>query len=157
VLRDLAIGREAENEVVEHLKSLNLTVELNSDKGKLLYYDIVASADADRFTFEVKNDVMSYKTGNVAIEYYNSKSNKPSGVMASQSDFWVHKITGTFFIIKTAYLRSLMTTIKPKKIITSGGDKNSDMYIYCKEILTYEMVELFDIRSIDDLRTMLNN
>jgi len=49
-------------------------------------YDI----EFDKCTVEVKCDEMAATTGNACIEYWNSGTNKPTGILETQARLWVH-------------------------------------------------------------------
>lgn len=159
MLKSLKIGDEAEQEVMAFLETLGLCPIKNDDKNTRLFHDIHCiwnenefSSSVDRvIKFEVKNDVMAHKTGNVAIEYYNSKSNKASGITATKADWWVHKITGNLWIIRVSDLLTFTKEEKPHKIINGGGDKNADLLIYKVDHFTEKCRLLTDITSIEEL------
>jgi hypothetical protein len=130
-----AIGDCAEDELIELLKSIGLTVEKNTDKTKFYDYDVCACHENDWISFEVKNDVMSGKTGNLAIEYWNSKKNAPSGVMATKASYWVHKFNGKLHYCLVADLKNFLDKTPPKRIIKSGGDDNADLFLYTIETI----------------------
>lgn len=67
-------------------------------------HDLECKVCGLRTTFEVKNELMVTKTGNVAIEF--TCRGKPSGIRITTADFWVEKIRGAFYIIRTADLRA---------------------------------------------------
>ena len=93
-----------------------------------------------QYIVEVKYDIMSKKTGNIAIEYWNSKKNEPSGISATLAKYWVHiafdKIGNTIiFVVKVDELKDFIKNTKPKKIIKAGGDDNADLYIYGLDVI----------------------
>ena len=84
------------------------------------------------FTAEAKNDVYSNLSGNMAIEVWNSKKDKASGITNSISDVWIHAVYNPdrILMFSTDWLREYIYTINPLKTIKSGGDKNSNMLIF---------------------------
>ena len=88
----------------------------------------------ENFRVEVKNDLMSGKTGNIAIEYRNSRKDSPSGIEATKADYWVHIVyvagEQQVLLTRTSSLLKFTKEVKPKKTIASGGDGNADLYIY---------------------------
>lgn len=143
MLKSMRIGDEAEIEVMQFMENLGCAVTKNNDKNTRIEYDILAEFVIYRHVdeyggyeetaivkFEVKNDVMASKTGNVALEYFNSKSKKASGITATKADWWVHKIDGELWIIRVADLLNFTKSEKPRKIINGGGDNNADLLIY---------------------------
>jgi len=87
---------------------------------------------------EVKNDIYSRRSGNIAIEFFNDKQDKISGIAASISNLWCHiHYDREFTLISfcpTKKLRKFTEEIQPKKIITAGGDNNSSMKLYSREV-----------------------
>ena len=55
-------------------------------------------------TIEVKNDLLTAKTGNVFIEY--ECRGKPSGISTTQSDFYCFVVEDTMIILPTKKLKS---------------------------------------------------
>jgi len=166
MLKSLAIGKEAEDELVEHLNSIGFSAKRNEVKELRYDYDVLAFSTgkyeinheagyagitANFITFEVKNDVMATKTGNVAIEYYNSKQCKPSGIYVTKAKWWVHKIDGILWICEVEKLINFTKTEKADKMIVSGGDKNANLFIYrvdrftdiCRDLKTMVTPEEF--------------
>ena len=136
MLKSLAVGKEAENELVTYLESIGMKASINEIKELRYDYDVKASyyddGEMDEFhtTFEVKNDKMATKTGNIAIEYYNSKQCKPSGIYVTKAKWWVHKINGIMWICEVEKLINFTKDHKADKMIVGGGDKNADLFIY---------------------------
>jgi len=106
----------------------NLNIEAKSESNKNPDYDVILPKH--NITIEVKNDIYSFRSGNIAVEYYNSKSNKPSGINSTKADFWCHIIKGEPYIVSVEELKKFIQTNQPLKTINSGGSGNADMYIY---------------------------
>jgi hypothetical protein len=101
-----------------------------------LYYDLVMN---DTDLIEVKYDIMSKKTGNIAIEYWNCKSNTPSGITATSAKYWVHIAfskdgTMSVYMAEVDILKKWIQNTPPKKTIKAGGDDNADLYIYGQDV-----------------------
>jgi hypothetical protein len=135
VKRDLDIGRQAETLVVQIIEYHGGEAQLNDDKKSRSLYDIRAKHFKQNFTIEVKNDVYALKSGNIAIEIFNPKSNKPSGLMVTQATLWVHVLGDEVWLTSTSKLKNFLNTNKPHRIIDVGGDNNSTMYLYKKDII----------------------
>src|SRR6185295_17990226 len=103
MLKDKKRGDEAEEELIEFLNNNIQAVGLagkNEDYNKRYLYDVsmdisvcsheLVTKTGSTLTFEVKNDIMAKRTGNVAIEHHNCKQDKPSGLMATEAHFWCH-------------------------------------------------------------------
>jgi Holliday junction resolvase len=151
VLKSLIIGDEAELEVIEYLNSIGFATSKNTDTKTRQFYDIEATYDNKSITLEIKHDKMAAKTGNVAIEYYNSKQCKPSGIYVTKAKWWVHKIDGVMWICEVEKLINFTKTEKADKMIVGGGDKNADLFIYrvdrftdiCRDLKTMVTPEEF--------------
>lgn len=147
-----SIGKTGE----KYVQNLFIKHGLNCIPSDVKEYDLLLHYQLKQFKIEVKYDVMAYHTGNLAIEYHNHRKDKPSGIFASQADYWVYVINEEFF--KTAYL------IKLEELVNffthnigrevKGGDKNSTMRLYPLEqilsvftridtIETKELLEIF--------------
>jgi len=93
---------------------------------------IVADMLQDK-KIEVKSERgMWLKTGNIAIEY--ESYGKPSGIAATESDYWFHNLcidedVYATLVFKTDMLRRIVEQTTNKKTV-SGGDHNaSKMYL----------------------------
>lgn len=153
MLKDLKKGQEAENELIEHLRSIGLDATLNEDFSLRYEYDVIARKNDITITFEVKNDVMSDKTGNVALEFFNSKKKEPSGLFRTTATYWVHKFNGSLYLSPVKTLLQFTSAVKPKRIVYSGGDNNADIMLYDIERFLDEVNSIDNYRSIDDFIT----
>lgn len=147
----MKIGDIAEQELIDYLNSIGMQAEKNTDKNLRLDFDVVARYNGQVLTFEVKNDAMASKTGNMCIEYHNSKKDAASGLYATKADWWVHKLEDTLWIIKVADLLSFTANEKPDKTIKSGGDKNANLFIYKIDRFTSVAKELSNFTKPEDL------
>jgi len=93
---------------------------------------IVADMLQDK-KIEVKSERgMWLKTGNIAIEY--ESYGKPSGIAATESDYWFHNLcvdedVYATLVFKTDMLKRIVEQTTNKKTV-SGGDYNaSKMYL----------------------------
>lgn len=129
------IGSDGEQLLVNTLIGLGYTTARKNDNYETRYdFDVWLTDQLT--TFEVKNDKMFALTGNLALEFWNSRKNEPSGISRSMADFWVHIVpvhgVDTLYIAQRTLLLAAMYEIEPIKKIKAGGDKNSDMYIFSK-------------------------
>lgn len=115
----------------------NYAVKQIGKFGKNNKWDFIltSSKKHDPKNFEMKSDSMSYKTGNVVMEY--SSRGKPSGIMTSQSDYYIYEVEkpneSDYYLIPTEKIRELVKNqIKSqfywKKVV--GGDKGSQTKMY---------------------------
>ena len=104
--------------------------------GDLKFGQGMEDAVADMFKgkkIEVKSEKgMWQRTGNIAIEYQSY--GKPSGIEATESDYWFHNlcIDGGIYatlVFNTNTLKKLINSLDYKRSV-SGGDHNaSRMYL----------------------------
>lgn len=82
-------------------------------------------------TFEIKNDLVSDKTGNVGFEYcYNWK---PSWIYTSQADYIVYKLWDKFYYADRIRLIIWLSIVQ--KELVEGWDNNlSRMFLVKKDV-----------------------
>lgn len=128
----LKAGKKGEQVVCDFLKRKNILFVLNDSNTlkELTGWDIKLTLGQEEITIEVKFDLMASKTGNMAIEFYNSKLCKPSGIAATKAKLWAVVLNGESYICGVARLKMFLKDNKPLKTISSGGDNNASLYIY---------------------------
>ena len=72
------------------------------------------------------------KTGNIAIEY--ESYGKPSGISATESDYWFHNLcigeeTFVTLVFHTDSLRKIINNLDYKKTVSGGDNNASKMYL----------------------------
>ena len=143
MIKSIKIGNIAEKLLIDTLVGYGFEAYKNTDKESRSFFDVIAKITGQTFTFEVKHDVMASKTGNLAIEYYNSKSNKDSGINITRADYWVHIINNKqneeekiILISRVSELKQFIKNNKPKRKIVGAGDKNADILLFTQESMT---------------------
>jgi len=118
---DLAYGTIREDKVAEMLT--NKKVEVKSERG------------------------MWMKTGNIAIEYQSY--GKPSGIKATESDYWFHNLCigdneYCTLVFKTDVLRTIVDKLDTFRTV-SGGDHNaSQMYLVnLQKLFSSDVIKAF--------------
>lgn len=127
-LKDLQSGQKGEQRLIDILTECG--IEANAVGRKQPLWDLECVLGKNQFTVEVKNDLYEAKSGNVAIEVHNCKSDKPSGLTRTKADLWCHILSEDVWIIKTDDLRSFVEKTKPLRKIKSGGDGNATLLLY---------------------------
>ena len=96
---------------------------------------------------EVKSERDVWKrTGNIAIEY--ECHGKPSGINATEADYWFHNLCVgediyATLIFKTENLKKILDSLE-RKVSVNGGDHNaSRMYLI-------SLQKLFDVKTIKE-------
>lgn len=133
---DLLGGRVAEDIVKRFLEQKKGLPVISAPDECFKAWDLrVDMRGTDEHTFEyryeIKWDKLSWKTGNIAVEFMNKKR---SGLLATRADFWIFIVTElegfksvyTLYGMETNVLREeLVMTLQGKEgsKIVSGGDK----------------------------------
>tara|TARA_R100000426_G_scaffold24545_1_gene21013 strand:- start:10968 stop:11435 length:468 start_codon:yes stop_codon:yes gene_type:complete len=104
--RDLSFGKGMEEEIVSMFQ--NKKIEVKSEKG------------------------MWIDTGNIAIEY--KSYGKPSGIEATESDYWFHNlcVDGDIYatlVFKTSTLKEIVKSLDSKRSVKGGDHNASFMYL----------------------------
>ena len=141
---DKAKGENAEDSVAKIL-SCNWDVHKSSDVevGAFSDWDLSVSqlgTSHEVFTVEVKYDEMQAKTGNIAIEIYNPRSGKPSGLTATKATLWCHVLQDSVWITSVEALRKFCEETPPFKLFSSAGDGNAAILLYKTE----DILEIFE-------------
>lgn len=114
--KDLQLGNKYELKALEYIEYDNYVIS----QGNFKPFDIDVIKDDKHIYYEVKCDRLSYKTGNIAIEY--ECSNKPSGISTTKSDYYIY-----FVIYPTKEICFKIPTKELKELIKDcrsvrGGD-----------------------------------
>lgn len=159
IMRDLVIGSAGEQFVIDIFKKYSLLCSTNNVKKDRQFWDLALSLKDREFKFEVKYDLYCAKSGNIAIEFFNPKAGKPSGLSATKADFWVQVLTNPMsaWLAQVRKLRSFCDNTKPDRIITSGGDDNSSMYLYKKDLILDSVFARIDELDQKALVKLLND
>ena len=108
------------------------------------------------FTVEVKYDEMQAKTGNIAIEIYNPKSAKASGLTATKATLWCHVLQGSVWITSVDKLKKFCEDTPPFKSFNSVGDGNASILLYKTEDIL-KIFERIDECSETELNKKINS
>ncbi len=103
---DLAYGQVREQEVADMLQDKK--IEVKSERG------------------------VWYNSGNIAIEY--ESYGKPSGIAATESDYWFHNLclgdtTFATLVFKTDVLRNIINQLDHIRSVNGGDGYKSKMYL----------------------------
>lgn len=115
---------------------------------KCLEYDLNILTPL-QFTVEVKYDIYEQKSGNLAIEIWNSKQNKRSGLSATTANIWCHVLSSGVYIANTILLREWVDNHSPLRIIDKGGDNNATLLLYNSEYILKEIFYQLDNLDIE--------
>ena len=126
----------------ENRKKFDLDLEYGT-----IREDKVATMLQDK-KIEVKSERgMWMKTGNIAIEYQSY--GKPSGIKATESDYWFHNLCigdneYCTLVFKTDVLRTIVDKLDTFRTV-SGGDHNaSQMYLVnLQKLFSSDVIKAF--------------
>lgn len=128
---DLAHGQAFEKLIPTLVDNEGCTFCNNKD------YDVELIEDGVKVYYEVKADRMTYKTGNICIEY--ECFGKPSGITTTKADWYAYfEIRGHKFCLYMIPVKALRSRIRKHKYFKtiSGGDNNaSKCYLFKKQDL----------------------
>lgn len=151
-------GTHSEKFVVQVFEQAGISCVKNPDVNTRLEHDLDCKIGRTKFTTEVKFDVMAQRTGNIAIEYHNTKKDAPSGLNATKANIWAHILyddsNKTLWITSVAKLKDYCNKNTPKKVVKNAGDKNANLLIFsCDVILPdiFHRVENVDSKTINKI------
>lgn len=151
-IESLKIGTIAEQLVVALFCNHGYKASFNKNN-ELIKYDITCSFG----TIEVKYDLYEAKSGNVAVEFWNTKLNKPSGISATTSKIWSFVLADkSIWFCNTEILKNYCNDVKPYRIISCGGDQNSSMKLYKRHQIFNDIFHRVDLLSKEEFDAIIN-
>jgi hypothetical protein len=131
---DLKFGKEYELKFVDYMKMKNYEIM----QGEIIQYDIICYDNEETIKYEVKTDRMTYKTGNICIEF--ACSNKPSGITTSESDYYIYYVIENndydLYKIPTQKLKKYIRQMKYDRIVKGGDKYLSRCYLFNKDVFS---------------------
>ncbi len=101
---------------------------------------------------EVKSERdMWQRTGNIAVEY--ESYGKPSGIKATESDYWFHNLcigneTYATLVFRTDVLRSIIDSLDYTKTVKGGDHNASTMYLLnIQKLFSSDVIKAFRERN----------
>ena len=109
-------------------------------------FDLMALLNTKYFTVEVKYDMREARSRNVAIEFFNPKSGKPTGIDVTKADLWVHVLTNPLsaWVTNVGLLRRYIRDNDPLRIVECGGDENASFFLYKREKIFSDIFQQLD-------------
>lgn len=100
-------------------------------------FDLKCSMPDAEFTIEVKTDLMEAATHNIAVEFYNTKQCKPSGITATKANLWcvVLQRPETVWLANTRILYEFVDRTKPIRTVFDGGNNNAALKLYSRDVI----------------------
>lgn len=97
------------------------------------------------------------KTGNIAIEY--ECYGKPSGINATESDYWFHNLcigdeTFATLVFDTASLKRIINNLDYKRSVSGGDNNASRMYLLnLQKLFSSDVIKAFKDKQDELART----
>ncbi len=127
---------------IEDRKNFDIDLEY----GKVREQQVADMLQDKKIEVKSERDVWQ-KTGNIAIEY--ECYGKPSGINATESDFWFHNLcigseTFATIVFNTTSLKRIIDNLDNKRVV-SGGDHNaSRMYLLnLQKLFSSDVIKAF--------------
>lgn len=125
----LTVGQKGESLSRQALEKLGFVTKESNTKEIDFYFE----HEDKTYSCECKYDLYQGKSGNLAIETYNTKICKPSGVMSTLADYWFHVLAdNSIYFCRVIDLKKFLEEVKPTREV-NGGDSNSFMKLYHKD------------------------
>tara|TARA_X000001036_G_C20500339_1_gene733596 strand:- start:73 stop:570 length:498 start_codon:yes stop_codon:yes gene_type:complete len=159
-LSDKVKGENAEESVAKILSNYwDVHKASDLESGAFSDWDLSAAqigTGYEVFTVEVKYDEMQAKTGNIAIEIYNPRSGKPSGLSATKANLWCHVLQDSTWITNVNKLKKFCEENTPFKSFNFVGDGNASILLYKTEDIL-QIFERIDKCSKEKLRKTIDS
>lgn len=128
--RSLAAGQAGERLLLSRLTGAGLECGLNT--GARHSHDLWFRLGGRRWLVECKFDFAAARTGNLALEFWNTRQWQPSGLWRTRADLWCHLVPEAgreqVFLARVADLRAWHG--QDMGDVRDGGDDNSRMSLY---------------------------
>ena len=120
--------------------------DIDLEYGKVREQQVADMLQDKKIEVKSERDVWQ-KTGNIAIEY--ECYGKPSGINATESDYWFHNLcigseTFATIVFDTTSLKRIIDNLDNKRVV-SGGDHNaSKMYLLnLQKLFSSDVIKAF--------------
>jgi hypothetical protein len=160
ILDDFASGKKGEDAVEAILAAAGGKCSSNTAVETRKYWDLDVRLEGVDLTLEVKNDIYANKSGNIALEMFNPRSNKESGLTATRADLWCHIIFPEIWVCRVIELKNFVAITDPFRVIERAGDGNAKLFLYKKDKLMsaqnsqgqdlWVRLDLLDIDAVGD-------
>ena len=152
-LRDLSDGKIAENRVLDLFNDCDYDAHLAAKRNPNWDIECGWEAGTKLFTIEVKYDMYEQRSGNFAIEVFNTNKQKESGLFGTRADLWCHVLSEEIWMTHVDKLRLWTSSHPPNRIIEHAGDGNATIWLYAKEEITEALTRIdnLDASEIKDI------
>ena len=120
--------------------------DLDLEYGKVREQQVADMLQDKKIEVKSERDVWQ-KTGNIAIEY--ECYGKPSGINATESDYWFHNLcigdeTFATIVFDTASLKRIINNLDYKRSVSGGDNNASRMYLLnLQKLFSSDVIKAF--------------
>ncbi len=120
--------------------------DLDLEYGKVREQQVADMLQDKKIEVKSERDVWQ-KTGNIAIEY--ECYGKPSGINATESDYWFHNLcigdeTFATLVFDTASLKRIIENLDTKRSVSGGDNNASRMYLLnLQKLFSSDVIKAF--------------
>ena len=120
--------------------------DLDLEYGKVREQQVADMLQDKKIEVKSERDVWQ-KTGNIAIEY--ESYGKPSGINATESDYWFHNLcigseTFATIVFDTTSLKRIIQNLDSKRSVSGGDNNASRMYLLnLQKLFSSDVIKAF--------------
>ena len=120
--------------------------DIDLEYGKIRESQILDMFENAKIEVKSERDIWQ-KSGNIAIEY--ECYGKPSGIKATESDYWFHNLcigdeTFATIVFDTASLKRIINNLDYKKSVSGGDNNASRMYLLnLQKLFSSDVIKAF--------------
>jgi hypothetical protein len=124
--------------------------DIDLEYGKVREQQVADMLQDKKIEVKSERDVWQ-KTGNIAIEY--ECYGKPSGINATESDYWFHNLcigdeTFATLVFDTASLKRIIANLDKKRSVSGGDNNASRMYLLnLQKLFSSDVIKAFKEQS----------
>ena len=120
--------------------------DIDLEYGKVREQQVADMLQDKKIEVKSERDVWQ-KTGNIAIEY--ESYGKPSGINATESDYWFHNLcigseTFATIVFDTTSLKRIIHNLDSKRSVSGGDNNASRMYLLnLQKLFSSDVIKAF--------------
>ena len=120
--------------------------DIDLEYGKVREQQVADMLQDKKIEVKSERDVWQ-KTGNIAIEY--ESYGKPSGINATESDYWFHNLcigdeTFATLVFDTTALKRIIANLDKKRTVSGGDNNASRMYLLnLQKLFSSDVIKAF--------------
>ena len=130
--------------------------DIDLEYGKVREKQVADMLQDKKIEVKSERDVWQ-KTGNIAIEY--ECYGKPSGINATESDYWFHNLCigediFATIVFDTNSLKRIINNLDYKRSVSGGDNNASRMYLLnLQKLFSSDVIKAFKETTKDEVRT----